>query len=53
MAFTALALGAANPYKGYLALSVAMILAALIELVWGVNAERKPLEAVASPLTFV
>jgi hypothetical protein len=27
-----------------------MILAALIELVWSVNAERKPLEAVASPL---
>jgi MFS family permease len=42
-----------NPYKAYLILSIVMILAALIEWLWGVDAECKPLEAVASPLTFV
>jgi hypothetical protein len=26
---------------------------ALIKWLWGVDAERKPLEAIASPLTFV
>jgi MFS family permease len=40
-------------YSGYLVLSTAMIAAALIELLWGVPAERKPLEDVARPLTFV
>ena len=34
-------------------LATAMIAAALIELLWGVAAERKPLEDVARPLTFV
>ena len=43
----------ANLYRGYLVLSMAMILAALIESLWGVACERKPLEAVARPLTFV
>ena len=53
--FTALATTGdpAKLYKGYLVLSIAMSSAALIELLWGVDAERKPLEAVASPLTFV
>jgi len=46
-------LAMANPYKAYLVLSIAMILAGLIELRWGVDAERKPLEEVASPLTLV
>ena len=44
---------AADLYRGYLVLSMAMILAALIESLWGVACERKPLEAVARPLTFV
>jgi len=52
--FAALATGeAANLYSGYLVLAMAMISAALIELLWGVAAERKPLETVARPLTFV
>jgi hypothetical protein len=49
--FTVLA--EATAYKAYLVLSIAMILAAFIEWLWGIDAERKPLEAVASPLTFV
>src|SRR6476661_6990694 len=50
--FTALATGeSTNLFKGYLVLSIAMSLAAFIELLWGVNAERKPLETVAPPLT--
>jgi MFS family permease len=52
--FTALATGeSTNLFKGYLVLSIAMSLAAFIELLWGVNAERKPLETVAPPLTLV
>jgi MFS family permease len=52
--FSALAAGeAANLFSGYLVLAGIMILAAVIELVWGVAAERKPLETVARPLTFV
>jgi hypothetical protein len=39
--------------RTYLVLSIATIFAGFIELRWGVDAERKPLEAVASPLTFV
>jgi hypothetical protein len=52
--FTSLATEKAeNLYAGYVVLSIAMIAAALIELLWGVAAERKPLETVARPLTFV
>src|SRR6266436_2780363 len=40
-------------FLGYLVLSTTMIAAALIELLWGVRAERRPLEDVARPLTFV
>jgi hypothetical protein len=45
--------GRSSLYSGYLVLSTTMIAAALIELLWGVPAERKPLEDVARPLTFV
>jgi len=45
--------GRASLYSGYLVLSATMIAAALIELLWGVPAERRPLEDVARPLTFV
>ena len=38
-------------FSGYLLGSGLMILAALIELVWGVAAERRPLEEVAPPLS--
>jgi MFS family permease len=53
--FTALATTGepATLYKGYLVLSMLMSLAALIELLWGVDAECRPLEAVAAPLTYV
>jgi len=37
---------------GYIVLSATMIAAALIELIWGVAAERRPLEDVARPLHF-
>jgi hypothetical protein len=30
-----------------------MIVAAMVELRWGVAAERKPLEAVSRPLAFI
>jgi MFS family permease len=39
-------------YLGFIVGSAAMIAAALIELIWGVAAERRPLEDVARPLTF-
>jgi MFS family permease len=39
-------------FAGYLFGSVLMIAAAAIAAVWGVAAERKPLEAVARPLAF-
>jgi hypothetical protein len=42
-----------SSFESALRAQIAMILAALIEWGWGVDAERKPLEAVASPLTFV
>ena len=45
--------GRASVYLGYLALSTVMIAAAFIELLWGVKAERIPLEEIARPLTFV
>jgi hypothetical protein len=40
-------------YGGYLLGAVLMILGGLVAWRWGVNAERKPLEMVAQPLTFV
>jgi MFS family permease len=39
-------------FAGYLLGSALMIAAALIEWIWGVAAERKPLESVARPLAF-
>src|ERR1700756_4083855 len=45
--------GRASLYSGYLVLSAFMMAAAMIELLWGVPAERRPLEEVARPLTFV
>lgn len=38
---------------GYLIGSLLMIVAAAVEALWGVDAERKPLEAVAQPCRFV
>jgi MFS family permease len=43
----------ASVAAGYLAGSVLMIVAAVIEARWGVAAERKPLEAVSRPLALV
>jgi len=40
-------------YLGFIVLSATMTAAALIELIWGVAAERRPLEDVARPLTFI
>jgi MFS family permease len=40
-------------FYGYAFASVLMIAAALIQLKWGVAAERKPLETVARPLAFL
>ena len=40
-------------FGGYLLGAVLMIAGGLVAWQWGVNAERKPLEAVARPLTFV
>ena len=34
-------------------IAVLMILAAVVQWIWGVAAERRPLEAVARPLAFV
>ena len=42
----------ASVYAGYLLGATLMIAAAVIELIWGVAAERKPLESVARPLAF-
>jgi MFS family permease len=39
-------------FGGYLFGSALMIAAAVVAAVWGVAAERKPLEAVARPLAF-
>jgi len=38
-------------FGGYLLGAVLMIVAAIVELAWGVAAERKPLESVARPLS--
>jgi MFS family permease len=43
----------ASVFGGYLAGAVLMILAGAVAWRWGVNAERKPLESVARPLTFL
>ena len=48
----AVTLGAAN-FAGYLLGAGLMIAGGCIAWLWGVDAERKPLEAVARPLTFV
>jgi MFS family permease len=42
----------ASVFAGYLLGATLMIAAAVIELIWGVAAERKPLELVARPLAF-
>jgi MFS family permease len=41
----------ASVFGGYLFGSALMVFAAVIEMIWGVAAERKPLEAVARPLS--
>jgi MFS family permease len=41
----------ASVFDGYLFGSGLMVLAAIVEMIWGVAAERKPLEAVARPLS--
>jgi hypothetical protein len=38
---------------GYFIGALLMIAAAAVEALWGVAAERKPLEAVARPLSFI
>ncbi len=43
----------ASVFGGYLLAAVLMIVAGLVAWRWGVAAERKPLEAVARPLTFI
>jgi MFS family permease len=43
----------ASIFAGYLLGSVLMIAAAVIEVRWGVAAERRPLETVARPLAFL
>jgi MFS family permease len=43
----------AGIFGGYCLAAVLMIGAAMVEWRWGVAAERKPLEAVAVPLTFI
>ncbi len=40
-------------FGGYLLGAALMILAGLVAWRWSVAAERKPLEAVARPLTFI
>jgi hypothetical protein len=40
-------------FVGYLIGSALMIAAGVVEWVWGVAAERRPLEAIARPLAFV
>jgi MFS family permease len=43
----------ASVFAGYLLGSALMIVAAVVQWVWGIAAERRPLEAVARPLAFV
>ncbi len=38
-------------FLGYLLAAALMIFAAIVEMVWGIAAERKPLEEVARPLS--
>jgi len=45
--------GRESLYLSFIVLSATMTAAALIELIWGVAAERRPLEDVARPLTFI
>jgi MFS family permease len=45
--------GPESLYWGFIVGSAAMVAAAVIELIWGVAAERRPLEDVARPLTFI
>jgi hypothetical protein len=45
--------GRKSLYLGFIVLSATMTAAALIELIWGVAAELRPLEDVARPLTFI
>jgi MFS family permease len=40
-------------FSGYLLGAALMVLAAIVELAWGIAAERKPLESVAEPLSQV
>lgn len=40
-------------FGGYLLGAVLMVAGGIVEWLWGVDAERKPLEAVARPLTFI
>jgi MFS family permease len=41
----------ASVFQGYLLGSGLMIFAAIVQAIWGVAAERKPLEEVARPLS--
>jgi MFS family permease len=43
----------ASVFAGYLLGSTLMIAAALVELIWGIAAERKPLESITRPLSLV
>jgi hypothetical protein len=40
-------------FSGYALGAILMIAAAVVQAIWGVAAERRPLEAVARPLTAV
>jgi MFS family permease len=42
----------ASVFAGYLLGAILMITAAFVEAIWGVAAERKPLETIARPLAF-
>ena len=50
---TLIAEGPERLFLGFFIGSAAMVVAALIEMIWGVAAERRPLEDVARPLTFI
>jgi len=43
----------ASVFVGYLIGSALMIAAGVVEWIWGIAAERRPLEAIARPLAFV
>jgi hypothetical protein len=40
-------------FSGYLVGSALMLAAAVIAAIWGVDAERRPLESVAAPLSAI